>query len=178
MDDIVPFAGQVWWSMLAVLSFSRAADLFSTWVATPSLLLEANPIARWLGWRGAIPVNGLLCLGFAFFPLPAIILSTTSTLVAARNFQQAWLMRSYGEMNYRDWHVQRLQEVPYALFLGCLGLQNFLVGAVGVVLAWSAMVGKDILIVPFGIGAGIVAYAITVTFYSLLAVRGIRRAMT
>jgi hypothetical protein len=177
MEDIVPLGGRVWWSLLAVLGFSRGADLFSTWVATPSLLLEANPIARWLGWRWAIPLNVAISVGFAFFPLPAIILGTTSALVASRNFQQAWLMRSYGEENYRDWQVQRIQETPLRLFLGCLGLQNLLVGGIGLALAWSSMVGNEILIIPFGIGVGIVAYAVTVTFYSLLAVRGIRRAM-
>lgn len=177
MEDIVPFGGTAWWSLLAVLGVSRGADLFSTWVATPTLLLEANPVARWLGWRWAIPLNMALSVGFAFFPLPAIILGTTSALVASRNFQQAWLMRSYGEENYRDWQVQRIQETPLRLFLGCLGLQNLLVAAVGVILAWSAMVGDQILTIPFGIGAGIATYALTVTFYSVLAVRGIRRAM-
>ena len=177
MQDIVPLGGAVWWCLLTVLGLSRGADLFSTWVATPNLLLEANPVARWLGWRWAIPLNLGICLTFAFFPLPAIILGTTSALVASRNFQQAWLMRSFGEENFRDWQVQRIQETPRYLLLGCLGLQNLLVAAVGVALAWSASVDTEILIIPFGIGAGIVAYAVTVTFYSLLAVRGIRRTM-
>ncbi len=176
MDDMVPFAGTAWWCLIVALLIGRSADLFSTWVATPTLLLEANPLARWLGWRWAIPLNILLCGVFAFFPIPAIIIATTSTLVASRNFQQAWLMRSMGEENYRAWHVDRLNETPFGLFFGCLGLQNLLIAAIGGILAWSSVDGSRILLVPFGIGLGIVTYAITVTLYTLLAVWRIRRS--
>jgi primosomal protein N' (replication factor Y) len=40
-------------------------------------------IAKKLGWRWGIPINFVLCFAFAFWPLPAIVISTTSLLVAA-----------------------------------------------------------------------------------------------
>ena len=84
--------------MLFLLLFvARGMDFLSTWVATPNLVLEGNPIAKKLGWKWGIPLNLALCVGLAFWPLPAIVISTTSVLVAARNFQSAWLMRSLGE---------------------------------------------------------------------------------
>ena len=48
-------------------------------------------------------------------------------LVAARNFQSAWLMRSLGEQAYRDWHVERIQETRVTLYLFCLAGNTLLV---------------------------------------------------
>src|SRR5580765_8275957 len=100
MDRSVLFGSSEYLIFLFLLLFARGTDFLSTWIATPNLILEANPIARKLRWRWGIPVNIGLCLAFARWPLTAIIISTTSVLVAARNFQHAWLMRSHGENNY------------------------------------------------------------------------------
>src|SRR5438105_13687040 len=110
MDAFLPFASREYWFTLTLVLLCRGMDILSTWVATPNLVLEGNPIAKFLGWRWGIPVNVALSFGLAFWPLPAIVISTTSILVAARNFQSAWLMRSMGEHAYRDWHVARIQE--------------------------------------------------------------------
>jgi len=55
MDQSLPFASREYFIFLAVLAFSRGMDFLSTWVATPHLALEGNPIAKWLGWKwGAV----------------------------------------------------------------------------------------------------------------------------
>jgi MFS family permease len=146
-------------------------DGLSTWMATPNLVLEGNPIAKLLGWRWGIPVNAVFCLALAFWPLPAIILSTTSILVAARNFQSAWLMRSLGEEAYREWHVQRIQETRITIFLLSLAGNTVLTAVVGAAVIYCS--GR--LVVPFGIGVGIVAYAGAVAFYTVLALVRLRR---
>src|SRR5437868_13172254 len=120
MEDFIPPGSPDYFVLLALLAFGRGMDFLSTWIATPNLVLEANPIARKLGWRGGIIVNFFLCVGFAFWPLTAVIISTTSVLVAARNFQLAWLMRSSGEDSYRAWFSERLEETPPSLFIFCL----------------------------------------------------------
>ena len=51
MEDSVPFASREYFIFLVVLMVSRGADFLSTWVATPHLVLEGNPIAKKLGWR-------------------------------------------------------------------------------------------------------------------------------
>src|SRR3977135_714493 len=99
-QQTVPFGSQVYLLMLALLLFARGMDFLSTRVATPNLVLEGNPIARLLGWKCVCRRSLVGCFPTAFWPLPAIIISTTSVLVAARNFQQAWLMRSLGEEMY------------------------------------------------------------------------------
>src|SRR4051794_8849063 len=131
MQDFVPFASRVYAVLLLILLMARGMDFLSTWVATPKMVLEGNPIAKKLGWKWGIMVNLLLCFGFAFWPLPAIVISTTSVMVAARNFQSAWLMRSMGEHQYRDWHLERIQETSMGLYVICLLAQTALVGGVG-----------------------------------------------
>ncbi len=173
MDKPVPFASQAYFLFLSLLLFARGADFLSTWIATPNLILEANPIARRLRWKWGIPVNLALCAGFARWPLIAIIIGTTSALVAARNFQLAWLMRSHGEENYRNWFVERLDETTPGLFLFCLFSQTLLTAAIGGVLMYWSGFDQE---VPLGIGMGIVGYAVAVAVYTLIALCRNRRA--
>jgi hypothetical protein len=162
--------------MLLLLFVARGMDFLSTWIATPNMVLEGNPLAKKLGWKWGIPINLSLCFGFAFWPLPAIVISTTSVLVAARNFQSAWLMRSLGEQVYREWHVERIQETSITLYLFCLFGQTVLTAGVGVgvILATNGRHREEP--VALAIGLGIIAYALAVAFYTLLAVVRLRRA--
>ena len=179
MDDFLPFPSRDYFLMLFLLLVARGMDVLSTWVATPNLLLEGNPIAKKLGWRWVLPINLGVCLVLAFWPLPAIVISTTSVLVAARNFQSAWLMRSLGEHAYRDWHVQRIQETRITLYLFCLAGNTLLTAGVGAAVIYFSNIpaaGGQPLLVPFAIGVGIMAYAGAVAFYTLLAIWRLRRA--
>lgn len=169
--DFVPFGGREFWQLLGLMLVTRGSDLLSTWIATPNLRLEANPIARHLGWRWGIPLNLGLCVAFALWPLPAIIIATTSVLVAARNFQSAWIIRSLGEHHYRHWLAERVQTTPSALYVFCLGAQALLLGSVG----W-ALVTYARTLVPFAIGVGIITYALAVVIFTLLSLWHLRRA--
>jgi hypothetical protein len=173
MEELVPFASRIYGLMFLLLIVARGMDFLSTWVATPNLVLEGNPIAKKLGWKWGILLNVALCFGLAFWPLPAIVISTTSVLVAARNFQSAWLMRSLGEQLYRDWHIERVQETSVTLYLFCLFAQTALVGGVGAaVIYFSEMRHVPLL----AIGLGIVAYALAVAFYTVLGIWRLRRS--
>jgi hypothetical protein len=172
MEEFVQFGSRSYGLMFVLLLVSRGMDFLSTWVATPNMVLEGNPIAKKLGWRWGITLNVVLCFGFAFWPLPAIVISTTSVLVAARNFQSAWLMRSLGEQIYRDWHIERVQETSVTLYLFCLFAQTALVAGVGTAVIYFS----DWRLVPLAIGLGIVAYALAVAFYTLLGIWRLRRS--
>ena len=172
MEDFVSITGRTYWILLAVLASARAMDILSTRVATPNLVLEGNPIFKKLGWRWGLPINALLCLLLAFWPLPTVVLSTTSLLIAARNFQSAWLMRSMGEEAYRDWHIARIQETQITLYLFCLGGNTILTAIVGAAVIYFS----SLEIVPLGIGVGIIGYSGAVLFYTLLAIYRMRRA--
>lgn len=173
MEDFVPFGSRIYALVFLLLVVARGMDFLSTWVATPNMVLEGNPIAKKLGWRWGIPLNVALCIGFAFWPLPAIVISTTSVLVAARNFQSAWLMRSLGEHIYRDWHVERVQETSVTLYLFCLFAQTALTAGVGAAVIFFSWDREPVVL---AIGLGIIAYAIAVAFYTLLGIVRLRRA--
>ncbi len=170
MEDILPFPSWEYFIFFGVMLFARGADFFSTWVATPNLILEGNPIAKRMGWRVGMFLNFLLCVIFGLMPMAAIIISTSSVLVAARNFQNAWLMRSLGEEGYRDWFVERLLNAHLGLYVFCLLAQAFLYSAVGVALMLYSR-----YMIPFAIGLGIISYALTVLLYTSLSVWRIRR---
>jgi len=161
--------------MLVILVFSRGMDFLSTWVATPHLVLEGNPIAKWLGWKWGAVVNVVLILSLAAWPLSAIVVGTASVLVAARNFQSAWLMRSMGEELYRDWYVQRMVETPITLYLFSLAGNTLLTLVVGAAVVWFSATSDYILVVPTGIGMGIIAYAVAVIVFTLLSLWRSRR---
>ena len=165
MIQSVPFGASDYDIMLGVLVFGRGMDILSTWVATPTLMLEANPIARRLGWKWGLVMNLVLCGFVAFFPLAAVVVVTTSLLVAARNFKTAWLMRAMGEERYLTFMLNQVRGMDRRLYLFCLFAEAALVAAVGFAVAWHSRIPS----IPLGIGAGIVAYAVAVVFYSCLS---------
>jgi len=171
MEESVPFASREYFIMLAILLFARSSDFLSTWVATPHLVLEGNPIAKWLGWKWGALVNVVMVTSLAMWPLSAIVVATASVLVAARNFQSAWLMRSMGEEAYRDWYRQRMSEARITLYLSCLAGNTLLTALVGVAL----IMFSGGWIIPIGIGMGIIAYAVAVLVYTLLSIWRSRR---
>ena len=173
MEEFVPLGSSYYFVFLALLAFGRGMDFLSTWIATPNLVLEANPLAKKLGWRGGAVLNGVICLTFATWPLPALVIVTTSLLVAARNLQNAWLMRSLGEESYRLWIVQRIGETSLPLYLFCLALQTALIASIGLALVYFSQSH----LVPFAVGMGIITYAAAVTFYTLVSVWRIRRSL-
>jgi hypothetical protein len=82
---------------LALLIFiGRAGDILSTQLFTPTMVLEANPVAR--RYKRATFV-----LGFAFCAVPyfniglAVMVAVTFLLVAASNFGRLWMVRALGE---------------------------------------------------------------------------------
>jgi hypothetical protein len=83
-------------SLAALVLVARLGDIGSTYLATPRLVLEANPIARRLGWPFAI-----LTLLVAFIPYfntaAGVLVLVPSLLVASRNFGSIWLVRGIGE---------------------------------------------------------------------------------
>jgi hypothetical protein len=172
MDDMVPFGSRNYCLYLLLLLFARGVDFLSTWIATPNLVLEGNPLAKKLGWRWGLLINLVLVGVLALWPLSAIIVATASVLVAARNFQSAWLMHSLGEEAYRQWHVERVRETRVTLYVFCLAGNTLLTAGVGAALIYFSNRRLE----PFAIGMGMVAYAVAVALYTLLAIWRIHRA--
>jgi hypothetical protein len=170
--EFAAFLSRPYLAALAAVLFGRAADFFSTWVATPRLVLEGNPIAKWMGWRLGILINLALCLILAHSPMVAVILTTMSLLVAARNFQGAWMMKSLGEEAYQDLTGSLLARTGTGPYLFTTYAQAVLTVLIGI-----ALVAFSSEMIPFSIGLGVIAYSIAVAFYSTLGVGRRRRAV-
>jgi hypothetical protein len=171
--ELLPFASRGYFLMLALLVFARGMDFLSTWVATPNLVLEGNPLAKKMGWKIGGVVNVVLCFTFAFWPLTAIIVVTAGLLVAAHNFHVAWLMRSMGEEAYREWFLQQISRARMPFYVGCLLGETILTALVG----GGVLASSSVDSVPFAIGLGVVAYALIVLFYTSLSLWRLRRRM-
>ena len=164
-EDAVAFGSRAYLWLLAMLLVSRAADMLSTWIATPNLALEANPIARRLGWKWGVVLNLVICVLLAQHPVAAIILITCSSLIAARNFQSAWAMRALGEEQYKLWYSVQLMQSGRGMFLFCTVSHACLVGGIGVLLVFTSP--EQIVSLSVGLGMGV--YALAVVFFTLLA---------
>jgi hypothetical protein len=170
MNHFLPFGSGEYFVLLTILLFSRGMDVLSTWIGTPNLLLEGNPVNRWLGWRLGIAVNLVFSVAVAMWPLPCIILTTVGLMVAARNFQSAWLMRSMGEVEYLTWMSGRVQNSP-GMFSICVIAQSILTALVGAPL----MIFAPVESIVFAIGAGICGFAVANSVYGILSMRRVTR---
>ena len=50
-DGALHFGSGRYWVIFALLFIARGMDFLSTWVATPNLVLEGNPLAKKMGWK-------------------------------------------------------------------------------------------------------------------------------
>ncbi|MFO1461327.1 MAG: hypothetical protein U1G08_18225 [Verrucomicrobiota bacterium] len=165
VDEWVPVGTPEWWVLAGIAAFGRGSDLLSTYLATPGLILEGNPIARRLGWRWGVALNALVVVLAAGWPVLVVSLATTSILVAARNLQSAWLMRSMGEWNYRQWMSERLDQGHRPLAWACHLGEAALFGMLGLALLWFSRWQ----LVPFGIGLGLASYSVAVAGFTSLS---------
>ncbi|MGB0582894.1 MAG: hypothetical protein ACPGVU_24695 [Limisphaerales bacterium] len=161
--------------LVLILALARGADLLSTWIASPNLALEGNPIVRWLGWRLGMLANVMLCLVVARYPLISVAAATMSILVAARNFKTAWMMRAMGEERYLAFSLNQMLLTDRRLYYFCLFAECFLFGIIGLAVACYSEVPST----PLAVGVGIVLYAVAVGFYSCLSLwrslRGLKK---
>ena len=167
-----PF-GLTYWLCLLLLMAARGLDFLSTWVATPSLLLEANPVARAMGWRLGVALNVLLCLVAAAIPYVAVLVSVTSVMVAARNFQGAWVMRTMGEYEYREHLREQFRRSDPRLVLGCVWAQAVLYAGVGAALV--VLTGE---LFSAAVGWGIVGFGPAIGVHSTNAYRKARHVLS
>lgn len=170
---LVEFASRDYWIGFGVLVFARAMDLASTWVASPNLVIEANPVARHLGWKWGPVMNLSLCFALAFWPHLTVWLATVSLLVAARNFHSAWLIRALGENRHAAMMTNLMRRSGGGLYLGCVAAEAAMAGLLGGALVWFG--GLD----SFGgaVGVGVLFYAAILLFFAGLGTVRTRMGM-
>lgn len=151
--------------LCALLLLARIGDIGTTYLVTPNLVLEANPIARKLGWPFALLTLTACLLPYVHIPT-AIAALMTFLLVSASNAGKIWMVRTVGENAYAAFMLDlaRRSRLSHAL-LGIAASVFF------VALAGATVV----LFYPsedewgFWLGLGILAYAAAVWLYGSLA---------
>jgi hypothetical protein len=160
-------------ALIGLLLVARLGDIGSTWLATPNLKLESNPVVRKLRWWYAWATL-LIC----FVPIVSLgvgaALTVASLLVTASNLSKGWLMRSLGE----DGYIFLMEQTA---------ARSSLVAAVGFVLGSSAavaLVGWLLLVTSGGEetwaywgATGILLYAGVVAFYGTISAVKLFRAV-
>jgi hypothetical protein len=148
--------------ILACLVFlSRLADIVSTRLVTPNLTLEANPIARRLGWRFAYATLLLAAVPYYSREL-AVSLFTVSFLVAGSNLFRGWIARALGEEEFAlltQRIAHRGNRTASLLFVLGAATLNALVGLL------LMLFSKGEADWGYWFGTGIVLYGATIAIY-------------
>jgi len=124
--------------LCVLVLISRLGDVVSTRLATRTLKLEANPIARRLGWWFIVATLAL-CLVPYWNVGFGVMIFVMSSFVAASNTGKLWAIRALGEEEYRRHllRVVRKTRPLYALsafavsaaFILLVGVTQILLGA-------------------------------------------------
>ena len=152
-------------TLAALLLVARLGDLGSTYFVTPSLRLEANPVARRLGWKYAVATVGIAAV--PFIPeggiVTGLVLLIASLLVTSSNLRSAILIRGLGEARYAALVDEALQRVPAWQAYAILLISNGFFASVGVLLMFFYPdEGKSW---AWWFAVGLIAYAAAVVFH-------------
>jgi len=98
----------------ALTVLSRLADVFTTYLVSPTLKLEANSIVRKLGWKFAMLTVLVGLIPYYSIPL-GIVLMTVSFLVAASNASKILMGKFLGEDAYAKLSRQVVLAAPPGL---------------------------------------------------------------
>jgi hypothetical protein len=122
--------------LAAALLVGRLADILSTRLATPNLRLEANPLARKLGWPfvWATLLAALLPYAEPWGSTVAVPLIVASFLVASQNLSRAWMMRALGEDEYLAFSRRVFSRARPLAVYGSIAASSSLVAGAGALL--------------------------------------------
>jgi hypothetical protein len=159
-------------TLAVLILIARLGDIGSTYLATPTLAMEGNPLMRWGGWRLAA-VTLLACL-IPYYSAPlGLTALVLSLLVTGSNLSKGWLMRALGEEDYQT-------------MLLAAARRSSLPAAVGFVVGGAASVAFAGLIMVFVSGGpdtwgywaaiGVALYAFAIAVYGSLSMARLFRA--
>lgn len=150
--------------LCALLLISRIGDVATTYLMTPNLVLEANPMARQSGWPFAIFTLLACLLPYVSLPL-AVAALIVFLLVSASNAQKIWFARTIGEKAYFEllMDVARKSRLSHAL-LPITASSFFIALAGGTVLLFYPAPSEW----GYWLGIGILLYAGAMLLYGCL----------
>ena len=154
--------------LCALVLVSRLGDVVSTRLATPKLKLEANPIAKKLGWWFIAATLGL-CVVPYFHRGAAVVILTVSCLVSASNITKLWAIRALGEDEYHR-HMMRMARKAKPLYaMGGLVVASLFIVLLGA--TQMMLSGNPSECWGYWFGLGILTYGFAMLIYGPLAYR-------
>lgn len=111
----------------------RVGDIGSTYLITPRLKLEMNPVARRLRWPFALATLALCLVPYwnTAFAVPILV---ASLLVSALNLRAAWFARALGEERLLAMYLQAAVESRRWKALACVWASALFIVLAGLVL--------------------------------------------
>jgi len=141
---------------------ARAADIGSTYLATPTFQLEANPFMRRFRW----PLAGLSLIT-AFVPYvsvpAAVVVIVMSLLIAFSNSTRLWIIRALGEQAYFELMMRATANASVKSTIACLLLPALFISLLGILLV--VLYPDPNLQLGFFIAMGIFMYALVLIAY-------------
>ena len=146
--------------LCVLLLISRLGDIFSTLLVTPSLRLEANPLARKLG-RPFMVLTVLVCLVPYYSKEMAVALLAPFLLVSASNISKLWFVRAFGEAEYVKLLMRLARKSKLSHMLVPLFGHALFTVLAGAVLIFLSQEPGNVLSAHFGLGIIIYAFVIS-----------------
>src|SRR5262245_47948332 len=152
-------------TLCILILVSRIGDIGTTYLVTPSLKLETNPIVRKLGWRFAL-TSLAVCVIPYFSVRAAVMILVPCLMVSAGNAGKIWAARTMVEHEYKRMLLDLAgkSKLRYAL-AGILASASFII-LLGFVLLWLYPDPAEDL--AFWFGAGIVTYGLVIVLHGSL----------
>jgi hypothetical protein len=159
-------------SLAILVLLSRLGDVGTTYLATPNLKLEANPIVRKLRWPFAL-FTLVLCLVPYYSTAFAVVVIVVSLLVSVSNSQRLWLIRTIGEDSYHDLLLSAAGKAEMPGTIGLLLIPGLFMTLLGVfVLLFYPDPNYDW---GFWVAIGIFSYAFVLILYGPLSFFRLRK---
>ena len=165
-------SGRNWEHVLViVLLLGRLGDVGSTYLVTPTLRLEGNPIARKFGWRFAL-LTIAVCLLPYYSTALGMVAIVVSFLATASNLSRGWIVRALGEAEY----LRILQRAAAAsTFREAIA---FVLGSSGT----FALAGLVLLLIsggpemwPYWFALGVILHACAMAIFGCVSLRRLYR---
>lgn len=152
-------------TLAVLILIARLGDIGSTYLATPTLAMEANPLMRFGGWRLAA-LTVLACLiPYCSAPLGLTML-VLSLLVTGSNLSKGWLMRSLGEEGYQSMLRSAVTRSSLPVALAFVFGSAASIGLAGLIMMFVSG-GADTW--GYWAATGVTVYALAVAIYGSLA---------
>ena len=150
--------------LCALLLFARLGDIVTTYLVTPRLVLEANPIVRRLGWPFAIATLGVCVVPYVSTNI-AVGLLMGSLLVSAGNAGRIWFARAMGEQAQMDLMLTAARRSSLSHALASVWASALFLGVAGGVVALFYPTPRAW---GFWLAAGVAAYGVVIAVHGTL----------